>query len=888
MNWIVSKFGGTSVSSKTRWDTIRGIGAGHVQRGQHVLVVVSAVSGVTDMLKELIAMQATGSPVSPVHLEGYETQIGKVLARHQRHRDELGLVGVQNAHTARINKTLADFQKLALDAPWKPADDRSTFAWQAQLYAMGELLSSAFGVAYLSLTGTEAGFLDVRTVLTAQKTPSESAWASFLSCNCDITHDAALGDKIAALGQLVVTQGFIAQGAEGHTVILGRGGSDTSAAYLAARIGAAGVEIWTDVPGMFSANPHKVPQAHLLARLDYEEAQEIAATGAKVLHPRALAPVWERNIPLSVRDTTRPHLQGTRIETARPAEASGNLSIKAVSHRSGIVLVAMESLGMWQQVGFLSDIFSIFKKHGMSIDLIGTAETNVTVSLDAAENLLTDAALDALNSDLKGVCRTTLIRPCAAVTLVGRGIRSLLGRLRDLLAEIGDHNVHLITQSSNNLNFTVVVDEPLGEELAIRLHELLIASGAMSVENTEVFGPTWEELAKTKEASAPVELPFWQTRRAEVLELSGQGTPRYVYDLQTVKAQAQVLTGCTSLARVHFAIKANPHPEILQALEAEGVGFECVSIGELEHVFTVMKGLNPDRVLFTPNFAPEAEYQAAFARGVHVTIDNLQVLAHWQSTLRGQKVLLRFDLGHGHGHHDKVRTGGSRSKFGIALAEASEAKRLADRAGAKIVGLHAHLGSGVVEASHWAKIGRMLTAELGHFPDARALNIGGGFGVPYKDGDARLDISALKKELQALREEVPPNVELWCEPGRFLVASAGALLVRVTQMKEKAGVHFVGVDGGMNALIRPALYDAFHKIVNLTRVNEADQDKPVTVVGPICESGDVLGTDRRLPPCQVGDCLLVATTGAYGHAMASTYNLRPLPLETVLSQDPAK
>ena len=152
---------------------------------------------------------------------------------------------------------------------------------------------------------------------------------------------------------------------------------------------------------MFSANPRIVPSARLLSRLDYEEAQEIATTGAKVLHPRCLNPLREAQVPLAVRDTNRPELAGTEIGAS---VASAAPSVKAVSERRGITLISMESIGMWQQVGFLADVFERFKRHGLSIDLISSAETNVTVSLEPSENLVNSDVLSALAADLAEVC----------------------------------------------------------------------------------------------------------------------------------------------------------------------------------------------------------------------------------------------------------------------------------------------------------------------------------------------------------------------------------------------------------------------------------------------------------------------------------------------------
>ena len=172
---------------------------------------------------------------------------------------------------------------------------------------------------------------------------------------------------------------------------------------------------------MFTANPRGVPNARLLKSLDYDEAQEIASSGAKVLHPRCILPAKQYSIPLSVHATQRPELAGTVI-TATGGD--GGARVKAVCSKKGITLISMDTLGMWHQVGFLADAFAVFKEHGLSVDLVSTSETTVTVSLDPAANSLDARALEALVTSLSRLCRVEVIGPCAAVSLVGRSIRS--------------------------------------------------------------------------------------------------------------------------------------------------------------------------------------------------------------------------------------------------------------------------------------------------------------------------------------------------------------------------------------------------------------------------------------------------------------------------------
>jgi diaminopimelate decarboxylase/aspartate kinase len=853
-SWIVLKFGGTSVSTRVRWDKIAAIAHAWREQGKHVLIVVSALSGITDKLKAICEAQADAGKRAAIRDE--------IVARHQAMFAELELQDRAPLHywLERLDALVANVRADAAGLPW-----------QAEVLALGEQLSSTLGVAYLNSLKMPAVWLDAREHLHAQPLPNQNPWGRYLSASVPTAPDPALSETLATRGALFVTQGFMARNSAGETVILGRGGSDTSASYFGALLKAEKVEIWTDVAGMFSANPRQVPNARLLARLDYEEAQEIATTGAKVLHPRCINPVREARVPLVIKDTNHPHLAGTEIAASAADTAP---SIKAISSRRGITLISMESIGMWQQVGFLADVFEHFKRHGLSIDLISSAETNVTVSLDPTENLVNTDVLSALCADLAKVCRVKVIAPCAAITLVGRGIRSLLHKLSGVLAEFGPQRVHLISQSSNNLNLTFVVDEAIADGLVPQLHDLLIKAEAMRVEDGAVFGQSWRELYANGESVSAA--PWWRPRRAELLALARTGTPRYVYDLAAVRARVQALrSALPCVDRWFYAIKANAHPTLLREIATLGFGLECVAPGELARAADAGAPL-----LFTPNFAPREEYVGAYARGAQVTVDNVHPLAHWGDVFAGRELILRLDLGVGRGHHDKVKTGGAQSKFGLALDELAEFQRLAAQHGARISGLHAHLGSGILDAAHWREVYVQLASIAEKIGSVRALNIGGGLGVAARGDEQPLDLAALGAALAEVKTAYP-QFELWAEPGRYLVAEAGVLLARVTQLKSKGDVRYIGCDVGMNSLIRPALYDAYHEIVNLTRLDEPAREL-VQIVGPICESGDVLGSNRRLPPTQEGDVLLIAQAGAYGAAMASHYNLRGPAAEVVL------
>lgn len=854
--WIVLKFGGTSVSRRHRWDTIGRLAQKRAQEHDaRVLVVVSALSGVTN---ELTAIA-----------DGASDTAQRIAALERRHREFVAELELDVE--AVLGQRLAALHALAND----PRAATRPLEWQAEVLGQGELFSSTLGAAYLHAQGLDFGWMDARDWLDAVSLPNQSAWSRRLSVSCQGQADGEWRRRFAAQpARMLLTQGFISRHEDGGTAILGRGGSDTSAAYFGALLRARRVEIWTDVPGMFSANPREVPDARLLTRLDYYEAQEIATTGAKVLHPRSIKPCRDAGVPMAILDTERPELPGTSID----GNALTVPGVKAISRRNGIVLVSMEGMGMWQQVGFLADVFARFKKHGLSVDLIGSAETNVTVSLDPSENLVNTDVLAALSADLTEICRVKVIAPCAAITLVGRGMRSLLHKLSDVWATFGRERVHMISQSSNDLNLTFVIDETDADGLLPILHAELIDSGAMPVEEGEVFGPRWREISG---GIRPRETPWWRECRERLLGIAAQGTPRYVYHLPTVRARARALMAVRPVDERYYAIKANSHPAILRTLVEEGFGLECVSQEELRRVFDTLPELSPRRVLFTPSFAPRSEYEAAFALGATVTLDNIEALHRWPELFRQRELWLRVDLGRGDGHHEKVRTGGLASKFGLPVARVDEFVDAARLLGTQIVGLHAHLGSGVETTQHWRRVCDELGGIAERIGSVEIIDIGGGLPIPYSADDEPFDLDAWSVGLAEIKAAYPAY-RLAIEPGRYLVAEAGALLLGVTQVIEKDGIRRVGGDAGMNALLRPALYDAWHDIVNLSRLDDTAEDM-FDVVGPLCESSDVFGKRRRLPTATVpDDVLLIADTGAYGYSMANIYNLRTLPSEEIL------
>jgi bifunctional diaminopimelate decarboxylase / aspartate kinase len=855
-SWVVLKFGGTSVSTAANWRNIAAVLRKRLGDGLRPVVVHSALSGITDKLELLLAEAMSGRQAATLE---------QIERRHVDLACELGVdPGTEFAHHLEELRQVAAGIVLV-----RETSDRT----RARVLAAGELLATLIGTQYLRTQGLDVTWLDARTALRSESRRTGGARQSVLSATCSFEPDAALQARLAPPGAVTVTQGFIASDEDGQTVLLGRGGSDTSASYFAAKLQARRLEIWTDVPGMFSANPRLTPTARLLKSLHYDEAQEIATNGAKVLHPRCILPVRQYGIPVHVFATQAPELEGTVISAA-PGDSAAQ--VRAIAIRKGITLVSMESPGMWHQVGFLADAFEVFKRHGLSVDLVSTSETNVTVSLDPAANALGARVLQDLVADLGRLCRVQVIGPCASLSLLGRNIRGILHKLGDAFELFEQQKIYLVSQAANDLNFTFVIDEEQGDRLAHQLHDRLIRASA----GDKVMGPTWEQLYAPRVAAPTARVAWWRAKRAQLLEIGQRLPAAFVYDGATVDRRIADLQALRSIDRVLYAMKANPHPQVLQRMATRGLSLECVSQGELERVFESVPGLERSRILFTPNFAPRAEYEFALQHGVRLTLDNLHPLREWPSLFAGREVFVRIDTGFGRGHHDHVRTAGVQSKFGVPVSGLDELGELADRAGLGIVGLHAHTGSGIFGIQNWTESIAQLAGLASRFRDVRVLDIGGGLGVPERPGQAGIDLSGLDEALLQLRAGWR-ELEVWLEPGRFLVAECGVLLAQVTQLKGKGELQYVGLATGMNSLIRPALYGSHHEIVNLTRLDEP-ATQTFNVVGPICESADQLGIDRLLPPTREGDVLLIANAGAYGRAMSSSYNLRAPAPELVI------
>jgi len=362
------------------------------------------------------------------------------------------------------------------------------------------------------------------------------------------------------------------------------------------------------------------------------------------------------------------------------------------------------------------------------------------------------------------------------------------------------------------------------------------------------------------------------------------GTPVYAYDSSLMARQAARLK--TAFAgmphRIMYACKALPNLTILRLMKRLGTGLDAVSIEEVE--LGLKAGYTADEILFTPNMVGFPEIERAVAHGVHINIDSIPMLEHFGQAFGGKVPLfLRVNPHIMAGGNERISTGHIDSKFGISIHQLRHVERIVATHGMHIHGLHMHTGSDILDAEVFLQGAELLIETADLFPELRYLDLGSGFKVAYKEEDITTDIDELGRRiaerLVKFNADRSTPVEVWFEPGKFLVSESGTLLVRVNLVKQTTATVFAGVDSGLNHLIRPMMYGAYHQIDNVG--NPDGNTRIYTVVGNICET-DTFGWDRKLAEVREGDLLAIRNAGAYGHSMASNYNSRLRPPEILV------
>lgn len=377
------------------------------------------------------------------------------------------------------------------------------------------------------------------------------------------------------------------------------------------------------------------------------------------------------------------------------------------------------------------------------------------------------------------------------------------------------------------------------------------------------------------------------------------GTPVYAYDEETIRSKVKLLVRSIAYRplRIYYAAKANTNVAILKIIREEGgqgFGIDAVSPGEIE--IALKAGFRPEQIIFTSTSVTDDEMKFAISKRVLVNCDSLSQLERYGRLSPNSKVCFRVNPDVGAGHHGHVITGGPESKFGIWAGEVGKAFGIAAKYGLRVVGIHEHIGSGILETAKFLAAMKVLLSIVdknkARLPELEFVDFGGGIGVPYRPEQKPIDFKAFGPAVSKLFSDFCSRfgrkLVLAIEPGRFIVAESGVLLCTVNTIKQTPKHKFVGVDTGFNHLIRPMAYGSYHPIVVVDSCN-SDVKEKVAVCGNICESGDVFTrneegiADRELPPIKEGDVLAILVAGAYGFSMASTYNTRPRPPEVLVS-----
>jgi diaminopimelate decarboxylase len=367
------------------------------------------------------------------------------------------------------------------------------------------------------------------------------------------------------------------------------------------------------------------------------------------------------------------------------------------------------------------------------------------------------------------------------------------------------------------------------------------------------------------------------------------GTPVYVYHAEKILSQYERLKNAfgDTKVKIKYACKSLNNINVLKLLKNAGSGLDAVSIQEVW--LGLHAGFKPEEILFTPNCVSIEEIKLAVKEGVQINIDNISILEQFGNEFGNTvPVCIRLNPHIMAGGNTKISTGHIDSKFGISIYQLRHVLRVVKSTNVRVNGLHMHTGSDILDSGVFLQGADILFDCAKDFPDLEFIDFGSGFKVAYKEGDITTNVeelgAAIAKNFKQFCAEYGRELELWFEPGKFLVSEAGYFLVKTNVIKQTTATVFVGVDSGQNHLIRPMFYDAYHHIVNISNPNGTP--RVYTVVGYICET-DTFGWDRKLNEVSEGDILCFKNAGAYGFTMSSNYNARYRPAEVMIYQGKA-
>ena len=363
------------------------------------------------------------------------------------------------------------------------------------------------------------------------------------------------------------------------------------------------------------------------------------------------------------------------------------------------------------------------------------------------------------------------------------------------------------------------------------------------------------------------------------------GSPLYVYDTAIIERQYKRMESAFSVPhlKINYACKANTNISILKYLKELGAGLDAVSVQEVE--LGIHAGFRPENIMFTPNGVALDEIRTALKYGVKLNIDNISILEQLGHEHPEVPVGIRINPHIMAGGNSKISTGHVDSKFGISIHQLPHVLKVVEATGIRIDGLHMHTGSDILDANVFLLAADILLNSAHHFPHLEYVDFGSGFKVPYGENDIETDLEEVGTRISGRFNEFCKdygrNLTLIFEPGKFLVSQAGYFFVKVNVVKPTPSTVFLGVDSGLNHLIRPMFYNSFHRIENISKPN--GKPRIYTVVGYICET-DTFGNNRKIAEALEGDVLCMFNAGAYAFSMSSNYNSRYRPAEVLVHE----
>jgi len=383
--------------------------------------------------------------------------------------------------------------------------------------------------------------------------------------------------------------------------------------------------------------------------------------------------------------------------------------------------------------------------------------------------------------------------------------------------------------------------------------------------------------------------PIHSLKNELLIELAEKyGTPLYVYNGDLIIQRYKELYKFIPWPklRIYYAMKANYNVGILDLLRKNEAYLDTVSPGEV--CLALKLGFSVDKILYTANNMTDKEMHEVYSKGVLFNIDSLSRLEKFGKAFPGSNICVRFNPDVVAGENIKVQTGGDLTKFGILLEDVEKVKQIAEKYNLKVIGLHEHTGSGIKETEKvYQSMKNLLSiADKKYFPDLEFIDFGGGFKVPYEPEEERIDYDTFGKKITEIFsnacKKYGKELILCFEPGKYIVAESGYLLITVNTLKNNKGRLIAGTDSGFPQLIRPVFYNAYHHILNLT--NPSGEIKKYDICGNICETGDCFAIQRDMPEIREGDLLAIQNAGAYCYSMGGIYNLRPMPSEVLVCE----